>query len=64
MFDLNTKRTVISLEQMIDLLTEASEEVESIETGGCLGHQINHPKYGKMVLVQTPSSDECMAFRL
>jgi len=64
MFNLNTKQIVINLEQAVDLLAEVSEEVEPIEAGGCLGYQIDHPKYGKVVLIQTPSSDECMAFKL
>lgn len=64
MFNLNTKQLVINLEQVVDLLAEVSEEVEPIEAGGCLGYQIDHPKYGNVVLIQTPSSDECMAFKL
>lgn len=60
----NAKQVSVSLEVMVNLLTEVEVDAVPLEVGGCTSYRINHPKYGEMILVQTPISDECLAFSI
>ena len=60
----STKQVSVSLEVMVSLLMEVEVEVVPLEVGGCTSYRIDHPKHGEMILVQTPISDECLAFSI
>lgn len=60
----STKQVSVSLEVMISLLEEVDVDVVPLEVGGCTSYRIEHPSHGKMILVQTPISDECLAFSI
>lgn len=61
---IDSKQVSVSLEVMVSLLEEVDVNVVPLEMGGCTSYRIEHPSHGKMILVQTSISDECLAFSI
>ena len=54
----------VSLEGLIDLLSESDMLSKPFSKGGCTTHRVQHPKHGRLILVETPSSNECLVLKI
>lgn len=64
MFENNAMESIVNLESLIDLLIESKETEKPLHAGGCVAHRVIHPNYGNLLLIETPTSNECIALKV
>lgn len=64
MFTCDTLQKSVSLEELIDLLSESNPLLKPFFKGGCTTHRVQHPEHGQLILIETPDSNECLVFKV
>lgn len=60
--DLN-QNTCVNFENFMDILSESEQLAGSFDAGGCTTYRVEHPVHGKLMLIQTPNSHECLVLK-
>lgn len=64
MFEAEKKEVIVTLEEMVDILVDSTSEQEPFDFGGNRCHRVIHSTYGKIVLIETPNSKECLVIKM